>query len=92
MRLTENLPLGTSDVEAEIARHFRTSGVKSSAETTVIDTAISSLAMNGKKVTSKAIIIYLITELESTSDPRHLEVLRGALEIVVGRTAGNDTV
>jgi len=92
MRPTENLPLESSNVEAEIARHFRLSGGKSAAETAVLNTAISLLTVNGKKVTSKAIIIYLITELESTSDPRHLDVLRGALEIMVGRTAGNDTV
>lgn len=38
------------------------------------------------RVTNKAIILYLIAELECTSDVVRLDVLRKTLEIVVGRT------
>ena len=42
------------------------------------------------KVTSKTIILYLIAELEMTTDIVKLDVLRNVLEIVVGRTPDDE--
>ncbi|NIF03810.1 hypothetical protein F3J38_27895, partial [Pantoea sp. Acro-805] len=51
---------------------------------------IRDIVIHGKKVTSKAIILYLIAELESTSDVVQQDVLRSALEIVVGKTPDDE--
>lgn len=61
-------------------------------ETSVLDAVIRDIVVSGKKVTSKAIILYLIAELESTSDLIELDVLRRALEIVVGKTTDDEGV
>ncbi|RPD99740.1 transcriptional regulator [Candidatus Pantoea deserta] len=76
----------TISIEAEIIHHFRGEGDRLEAETRVLDAAIRDIVIRGKRVTSKAIIIYLIAELESTTDVVELDVLRHCLEIVVGRT------
>jgi len=76
----------TTSTEADIIQHFRVAGDRLEAETRVLDAAIRDIVIRGKRVTSKAIIIYLIAELESTTDVVQLDVLRHCLEIVVGRT------
>lgn len=76
----------TTSTEADIIHHFRVAGDRLEAETRVLDAAIRDIVIRGNRVTSKAIIIYLIAELESTTDIVQLDVLRHCLEIVVGRT------
>lgn len=68
--------------EADIIKHFRSLRGALAAETAVI----RDIVVHGKKVTRKAIILYLIAELESTSDVAGPDVLRSAPEIVVGKT------
>ncbi|ADU72143.1 biofilm development regulator YmgB/AriR family protein [Pantoea sp. At-9b] len=79
-----------STPEAELIDHFRSGGDKLAAETTVLDAVIRDIVLHGRKVTSKAIILYLIAEIESTSDVVMLDVLRSTLEIVVGRTPDDE--
>jgi probable RcsB/C two-component-system connector, global regulator of biofilm formation and acid-resistance len=76
--------------EAELINHFRSGGDKLAAETVVLDAVIRDIVVHGRKVTSKAIILYLIAEIESTSDVVMLDVLRSTLEIVVGRTPDDE--
>ncbi|KFD20032.1 hypothetical protein GTPT_1481 [Tatumella ptyseos ATCC 33301] len=78
--------------EAEITRHFRNAGDKLTAETEVLDAVIADIVMHGRKVTNKAIILYLIAELENSSDPVHLDILRGALEIIVAKTPDDKNI
>ncbi|WP_345830900.1 biofilm development regulator YmgB/AriR family protein (plasmid) [Pantoea sp. BRR-3P] len=85
-----NEKLNTS--EAYIIPHFRSGGDALAAETAVLDAVIRDIVIHGKKVTSKAIILYLIAELESTSDMDELDVLRSALEIVVGKTPDDEAL
>ncbi|MDF2785480.1 MAG: regulatory protein AriR [Pantoea eucrina] len=82
----------TQTVEADIINHFRHAGDKLAAETAVLDAVIRDIVVHGKRVTSKTIILYLIAELESTSDIVQLDVLRNALEIVVGRTPDDEGI
>lgn len=82
----------TQTTEADIIHHFRRAGEKLAAETAVLDAVIRDIVVHGKRVTSKTIILYLIAELESTSDIVHLDVLRNALEIVVGRTPDDEGI
>ncbi|MDZ7280085.1 biofilm/acid-resistance regulator YmgB/AriR [Pantoea eucrina] len=79
-----------SSAEADLIHHFRSEGDRLTAETAVLDSVIRDIVIDGKKVTSKAILLYLIAELESTTDVVKLDVLRNALEIVVGRTPDDD--
>ncbi|AER31138.1 MULTISPECIES: biofilm development regulator YmgB/AriR family protein [Pantoea] len=79
-----------STTEAEIMRLFRGAGDKLEAESAVLDAVIRNIVIQGQKVTSKAIIINLIAELESTEDVVQLDVLRSCLEIVVGRTCSQE--
>ncbi|MFJ5162174.1 biofilm development regulator YmgB/AriR family protein [Pantoea sp. NPDC088449] len=79
-----------TSTEADIIHHFRSSGDALAAETAVLDAVIRDIVISGKKVTSKAIILYLIAELESSSDVAELDVLRSALEIVVGKTPDDE--
>ena len=76
--------------EASIIQHFRSGGDALADETVVLDAVIRDIVISGKKVTSKAIILYLIAELESTSDVVRLDVLRSALEIVVSKTPDDE--
>lgn len=89
MQTYSNTPRST---EADIIHHFRGAGDRLEAETAVLDAAILDIVLHGKKVTSKAIIIYLIAELESTTDIVQLDVLRHCLEIVVGRTPDDENI
>ncbi|NIF23994.1 biofilm development regulator YmgB/AriR family protein [Candidatus Pantoea multigeneris] len=72
--------------EADIIQHFRSFGDALAAEAAVLDAVIRDIVIHGKNVTTKEIILYLIAELESTSDVVELDVLRSTLEIVVGKT------
>lgn len=78
--------------EADILHYFREAGEHLEAESRVLDAVIRDIVIHGKKVTSKAIIIYLIAELESATDVVHLDVLRHCLEIVVGHTPDDEGI
>lgn len=77
--------------EAELIHHFRSAGDRMSAETALLDAVIREIVVDGRKVTSKTIILYLIAEKESTSDVVMFDVLRSTLEIVVGRTPDDES-
>lgn len=72
--------------EAAIIHHFRNAGDDLSAETEVLDAAIRTIVIEGRKVTTKSLILCLIAEIENETDVVHLDVLRNTLEIVLGRT------
>lgn len=74
----------TSDLA--IIEFFRSEGEHLAQETELIGRVIRNIVSDEKRVTNKAIILYLIAELESTDDEFHIELLRRTLEIVVGRT------
>lgn len=76
--------------EAEIIHHFRSAGSRLEVETQILDAVIRDIVIHGQKVTSKAIILYLIGEIECASDTAQLNALRNVLEIVVGRTPDDD--
>jgi len=72
--------------EAAIILHFRDAGDYLSAETKVLDAAIRTIVIEGRKVTTKTLILCLVAEIENETDVVHLDVLRNTLEIVLGRT------
>jgi len=76
--------------EAAIIHHFRNAGDDLSAETEVLDAAIRTIVIEGRKVTTKSLILCLIAEIENETDVVHLDVLRNTLEIVLGRTPDNE--
>ncbi|HAT24393.1 MAG: biofilm development regulator YmgB/AriR family protein [Pantoea sp.] len=82
----------SESAEADIILHFREAGDRLEAESRVLDGVIRDIVIHGKRVTSKAIILYLIAELESTTDVVQLDVLRHCLEIVVGRTPDDEGI
>lgn len=79
-----------SSIGADIIQHFRSGGDALAAETAVLDAVIRDIVIHGEKVTSKAIILHIIAELESTTDVVELDILRSALEIVVGKTPDDE--
>lgn len=72
--------------EKEIVSFFKNAGDQLAQESEVLGAVIRNILADERKVTNKAIILYLIAEMESTTDVVHLDVLRSTLEIVVGRT------
>ncbi|MFY0402687.1 biofilm development regulator YmgB/AriR family protein [Pantoea dispersa] len=76
--------------EATLIHHFRSGGERYAAEAAALDAVIRDIVIHGQKVTSKTIILYLIAELEMTTDIVKLDVLRNVLEIVVGRTPDDE--
>ncbi|MBW1216513.1 biofilm development regulator YmgB/AriR family protein [Pantoea allii] len=88
--MQNNIDIQQSTTEVEIMRLFRSAGDKLQAESAVLDAVIRNIVIHGQKVTSKAIIISLIAELECTEDVVQLDVLRSCLEIVVGRTPSDE--
>ncbi|MCW1974820.1 biofilm/acid-resistance regulator YmgB/AriR [Pantoea ananatis] len=74
----------TSDLA--IIEFFRSEGEHLAQETELLGRVIRNIVSDEKRVTNKAIILYLIAELESTDDEFRIELLRRTLEIVVGRT------
>ncbi|NWA62917.1 transcriptional regulator [Pantoea sp. B9002] len=76
--------------EIDITYHLQNAGEKLSAETALVESAAQTLATQGKSVTNSAIILYLISEIESTTDPLQLDALLNALKIVVGFTPGEE--
>ncbi|WHT01123.1 MAG: putative two-component-system connector protein AriR (plasmid) [Pantoea stewartii] len=74
----------TSDLA--IIEFFRSEGDYLAKETELLGRVIRNIVSDEKRVTNKAIILYLIAELECTDDATQTELLRNTLEIVVGRT------
>ncbi len=72
--------------EAAIIHHFREAGDDLSAGTMVLDAAIRTIVIGGRKVTTKTLILCLVAEIENETDIVNLDVLRNTLEIVLGRT------
>ena len=72
--------------EKEIVSFFKSAGDQLAQESEVLGAVIRNILADERKVTNKASILYLIAEMESTTDVVHLDVLRSTLEIVVGRT------
>ena len=90
--MLNTIDIEQSTTEAEILHRFRRAGDKLQAENAVLDAVIRDIVIQGQKVTSKAIILRLIAELECTEGSAELAVLRHCLEIVVGRTSSGDDV
>ncbi|MDF7631192.1 biofilm development regulator YmgB/AriR family protein [Erwiniaceae bacterium L1_55_4] len=76
--------------EQDILRALSERGDQLAPETEVICAVLEGLRARSGRVLRKDIILALIAELESTSDVVRLDVLRGALEIVVGYPHGID--
>lgn len=76
--------------EIGITDYLQNAGDNLSAEKTLIDSAIQTLESQGKSVSNSAIILYFISEIESTTDPLQLDALLNALKMVVGFTPGEE--
>ncbi len=76
--------------EEEILSVLNQYGDQLAAESEIISEVFHHLKLNGGRVVRKDVILCLIAELESTSDVVRLDVLRGALEIVVGCSHESD--
>lgn len=74
------------NIEEEILRILRERGELFAPEAEIISAVFARLRSDQGRILLKDIILSLIAELESTSDVVRLDVLRGALEIVVGVT------
>lgn len=75
-----------SSSDSTIIDYFRSEGDLLAPETELLGGVIRDIVADQGPVTNKAIILYLIAELECTSDVVRMDVLRKTLEIVVGRT------
>ncbi|AWP34901.1 biofilm/acid-resistance regulator YmgB/AriR [Pantoea eucalypti] len=75
-----------SSSDSTIIDYFRSEGDLLAPETELLGGVIRDIVADQGRVTNKAIILYLIAELECTSDVVRMDVLRKTLEIVVGRT------
>jgi hypothetical protein len=75
-----------SSSDSTIIDYFRSEGDLLAPETELLGALIRDIVADEGRVTNKAIILYLIAELECTSDVVKMDVLRKTLEIVVGRT------
>lgn len=64
-------------------------GEEYAAEKEVLGKIIKNLLAQRGRITSKALIIYLVGELDSGTDPDELDLLRNCLKLVVGCTHGN---
>lgn len=73
-------------IDTDVLSFLHGAGDQLAPEAEVLGTIVQSILASGSKVTNKAIILYLIGELECTTDIVEIDVLRSCLEIVVGRT------
>ena len=73
-------------LDSALAEYFRHAGDRFAEESAIFSTAVRCVLASEGHLSNKAIILYLIAELECTSDVVRLDVLRKTLEIVVGRT------
>ncbi|MFJ5159997.1 biofilm development regulator YmgB/AriR family protein [Pantoea sp. NPDC088449] len=77
-------------VEANIFHHFLSAGDALSAETAVIDATVRDLTNQGREVTTSALILHLISDIETTSDAAQVDILLNTLKVVVGLTPGEE--
>lgn len=75
-----------SPSDSTLIEFFRSAGDQLASETELLGSIIRNIVADQGRVTNKAIILYLIAQLETTTDVVRLDVLRKTLEIVVGRT------
>ena len=75
-----------STSNSAIIDYFRNAGNALASESELLGAVIKNIVADQGHVTNKAIILYLIAELETTSDILKQDMLRKTLEIVVGRT------
>ncbi|EXU75796.1 MULTISPECIES: biofilm development regulator YmgB/AriR family protein [Erwinia] len=73
----------------EIHGCIMAAGDQYAAEKEILGKIIKMLLAQKGKITSKTLIIYLIGELDSATDPADLELLRSCLKLVVGCAQGN---
>ncbi|WP_086935305.1 biofilm development regulator YmgB/AriR family protein [Rahnella aquatilis] len=86
MKSNSSQPMTDSVGNSEDYSYFNHTGELFLSETEVLGAAIRAILAEKGKVTNKAIILHLITQLECTSDVVQLDILRSALEMVVGMT------
>ncbi|ORM60934.1 transcriptional regulator [Pantoea rodasii] len=70
--------------EDQILSVLKQHGDQLAGESEIIGEVIHRLKLNGDRVLRKDVILCLIAELESTTDVVRLDILRCALEVVVG--------
>ncbi|MGG5218991.1 biofilm/acid-resistance regulator YmgB/AriR [Rahnella variigena] len=70
----------------KVYQHFITAGEPYASETEVLGCAIRAILKERGHVNNKAIILHLILQLESSSEVVQMDILRNALEMVVGIT------
>ncbi|MCR9003584.1 biofilm development regulator YmgB/AriR family protein [Rahnella perminowiae] len=92
MKSNQSQPMTDSGYNSEAYNYFNKAGELFLSETEVLGAAIRVILAEKGKVTNKAIILHLITQLECTSDVVQLDILRSALEIVVGMTPDDISV
>ncbi len=92
MKSNQSQPMTDSGFNSEAYNYFNKAGELFLSETEVLGAAIRVILAEKGKVTNKAIILHLITQLECTSDVVQLDILRSALEIVVGMTPDDISV
>ena len=76
----------------KVYQHFVSSGESYSSETEALGCAIRAILEEGGPVNNKAIILHLILQLESNVDVVQMDILRNALEMVVGITPDDANV
>lgn len=72
--------------DTALSEYFRNAGDRLIDESAVMSLAISSILESEGHLSNKAIILWLITALETTSDVVTADVIRKTLEIVVSYT------
>lgn len=72
--------------DSAMSEFFRNAGERLADESAVLASAISNILAYEGHITNKAIILWLIHELETTENVVDADVIRKTLEIVVGYT------
>ena len=72
--------------DRDLAQHFKKAGGSLQAEAAVIGAAIRCMMVCGESLSNKELILQLIHALDVTSDQEACDIIRNALEIVVGYT------
>lgn len=76
----ENLP------DVTLAEHFRRGGDMLAEESVIFGTVIRRVLAAGERITHKALMLELISMLETTTDVVKSDIIRHTLEIVVHHT------
>ncbi len=78
--------------ESEILEYFASAGDLYASETELLGAVIRNIAAEQGAITKKAIILYLIAQMEYTSAAVPQDVLRKTLELVVSLTPDDPEV